>query len=84
MLEVSEINYHFFQSFICSRSPDIFAITETWLSSSISDNGIIPSGYHIHRNNRGAVGRGVMIGISDSFPSYLISNNINISTEMLL
>ena len=38
----------YFQYVVYSKSPDIFAITPTWFSSSISDYETIHLGYKIH------------------------------------
>ena len=44
----------------------IFAITETWLSSHIYDNEILPSNFIIYRNGQNSRGGGVMLAIDQS------------------
>lgn len=41
--------------------PDIVILTETWLTSSISDDEIIPPGYTVCRKDRDSRGGGVAI-----------------------
>ena len=43
-----------FQSFAYSFKFNFFAITETWLNSSIFDNEILPSSFTIFRRDRGS------------------------------
>ena len=57
---------HQFQSFVYSRSPDIIAVTETWLSDNILDNEILPNSYSIVRKDRQSRGGGVMLAIKNS------------------
>ena len=65
-----------FQSFVYSSKFNIFAITETWLSSSVFDNEILPSGFTIFRRDHGSRGGGVMLAIKDKIPSKLL-NHLN-------
>ena len=60
------------QSLVSSKNLDIACITETWLSSSVSDYEIAPHGYNIFRQDRNSCGGGVLIAVSDRFPSRLI------------
>ena len=48
-----------------SRSPDIIAVTETWLTDKILDNEILPSDYSIIRKDRHTRGGGVMLAIKN-------------------
>ena len=41
-----------FQNYVYSNSPDIIAVTETWLSEKIFDNEILPNNYTIIRKDR--------------------------------
>ena len=61
-----------FQSFAYSSKFNFFAITETWLNSSIFDNEILPSSFTIFRRDRGSRGGGVMLAIKDNIPSKLL------------
>ena len=46
-----------------NHSPDIIASCETWLTSSILDNEIIPDNYKLYRKDRKDGYDGVLIGI---------------------
>ena len=61
----------FFQSLVYSKSFDIIAVTETWLSNSTFSNEILPLGYQVYRRDRPHTGGGVLIAVSSSFPSSL-------------
>ena len=58
-----------FQSFIYSSSFSIYAITETWLTSSIFDGELLPSDYSIYRHDRPTRGGGVLIAVHHTYPS---------------
>lgn len=56
------------------EKPDIVAITETWLTSSIKDTEIIPSNFAVHRKDReaslpGKTGGGVLLAVRNSYAS---------------
>ena len=61
-------------------------ITETWLTSSIYDNEILPSQFTIYRSDRKSRGSGIMIAINHSIPSKIIScsNEVEALTVQLL
>ena len=46
----------FIQSLVYSKSFHLLCITETWLSSDIADNEILPQGYTIYRRDRSSHG----------------------------
>ena len=50
----------------------ILAITETWLSSHIYDNEILPSNFNIYRKDRDTRGGGVMLAVDRSIPNKII------------
>ncbi len=54
-------------AYICAHDPDIMAITETWLDSSIHDSHITPKGYSIFRCDRKRHGGDVLLLIRDTF-----------------
>ena len=58
-----------FQSLVYSKSVDCFFITESWLTDSICDAEILPTGYHIYRCDRGGRGGGVLAAVSHDIPS---------------
>ena len=58
-----------FQAFVYSSQLQIFAVTETWLHSSIMDGEIIASGFTLYRKDRESRGDGVLLAIHDSIPS---------------
>ena len=60
------------QFLVSSKNLDIACITETWLSSSVSDCEIASHGYNIFHQDRNSCGGGVLIAVSDRFPSRLI------------
>lgn len=68
-------------SVIDSSSANIVVLTETWLTSKISDSEIMPSHkkFNIYRQDReGKTGGGVLIAIADPISSFLV----NIVTEL--
>lgn len=68
-------------SLIASTDCDIVALTETWLSSSVTDAEIFPdaSGFNIFRKDRtSGRGGGVLIATKESFKC----NPVNISTPL--
>ena len=62
-----------FSSFVYTLNYQIIAITETWLTSSIYDNEILPSQYTIYRSDRKSRGGGIMIAINQSIPTKIVS-----------
>ena len=70
-----------FQSFLCLlciNFYDIIAITETWLSNSMYDNEILPTGYSIYRNDRTTRGGGVLIAVKEYISSVQIQSPIDL------
>ena len=57
-----------FQSYVYAAEYDIIAITETWLSSNIYSNEILPNDYNIIRRDRDTRGGGVLLAIKNSIP----------------
>ena len=55
-----------FQNYVYSNSPDIIAVTETWLSDKIFDNEILPKNYTIIRKDRKTRGGGLLLAIKFS------------------
>ena len=62
------------ESFVYSRSPDIIAVTETWLTDKILNNEILPKGYSITRKDRQSSGGGVLIAIKESKSYQVLSS----------
>lgn len=56
-------------------SPQVFAVTETWLSSSVYNNEILPNGYILYRRDRDSRGGGILICVDSGLPSKLISTH---------
>ena len=56
----------------------ILAITETWLSSHIYDNEVLPSNFNIYRKDRDTCGGGVMLAVDQSIPTKIIPSPDNI------
>ena len=61
-----------FQKFVYSENFDVVALTETWLTNSVSDNEILDVGYSIYRSDRstGKRGGGVLLAVKNSIQSY--------------
>ena len=55
--------------FVSSNRPDVLALSETWLDSSISDSEISLQGYSIFRSDRSRSGGGVAVYVADQFAS---------------
>ena len=53
-------------------------VSETWLTSSIWDNEILPHGFTIYRNDRKTRGGGVSIAVKNNIPSELLTIPPNI------
>ena len=62
-----------FSSFVYRLNYQIIAITETWLTSSIYDNEILPCQYTIYCSDRKSRGGGIMIAINQSIPSEIFT-----------
>lgn len=73
-----EIRLHDFQSFVYSSSFHIVAIVETWLSSFIFDNEILPTGYTLYRKDRASRGGGVLLAIHNSIPSLQLKSPLDL------
>ena len=58
----------FLQSIAYSKSPNVVAITKTWLSEFTGNSEIFPSQYTIYRRDRPARGRGILLAVSDHIP----------------
>ena len=67
---VSKISH--LQSFIYSSDFSIFCFTETWLSNSIFDHEVFPSGFTVYRKDRNTRGGGVLIAVKNILPTKLI------------
>ena len=64
-------------------TPQIFAVTETWLTNSILNNEILPSGYTIFRCDRNSRGGGVMLCVDEQLPCKLVSVFSDIETIVI-
>lgn len=64
-----------FQSYVYSFDFDVICLTETWLSSSIFDQEILPTNYNIYRKDRPTRGGGVLIAVKNTIPASSISPN---------
>ena len=73
-----------FQSFVYSNPIDVYCITESWLSNSIFDNEILPSGYSIFCKNRGSRGGGILVAVADSIPTKLIPSPPNLQARTIM
>ena len=67
-----------FQNFVYSRSFDIIAITETWLSDKIFNNEILPSNYSIIHRDRSSRGGGVMLAVKHDTSYEILPSPINL------
>ena len=66
-------NFSYFQSYVYSCQPSIFAVSETWLSNSHHDGEILPTDYNIFHKDRGSRG-GVLLAIDNNLPVTLLSS----------
>ena len=73
-----------FQSFVYSNPIDVYCITESWLSDSVFDNEILPSGYSIFRKDRGSRGGGILVVVADSIPIKLIPSPSNLEALTIM
>ena len=62
-------NLQSFNDLVYAENLDIILMTETWLNDSISNNEILPKGYHVIRKDRPANkrGGGVLIALRQNF-----------------
>ena len=62
-------NLQSFNDLVYAENLDIILMTETWLNDSISNNEILPKGYHVIRKDRPANKRdgGVLIALRENF-----------------
>ena len=47
----------------CPRPPDLFAVTETFLSDDISDAEIIPDGFQVFRRDQNRNVGGILVAV---------------------
>ena len=73
-----------FQSFVYSSSFSIYAITETWVTSSIFDGELLPSDYLIYRHDRPTRGWGVLIAVHHTYPSRQIPSPSHLEILLVL
>ena len=61
-----------FQKLVYSENFDVVALTEKWLTNSVSDNEILDVGYSTYRTDRstGKRGGGVLLAVKNSIQSY--------------
>ena len=67
-LNVRSLLGHFDQvlEFVNSYSPDILALSETWLDSSVDDSLVAIPGFRVYRSDRHRHGGGVCMYVNDS------------------
>ena len=63
-----------------STSPQVIAVTETWLTTDILTNEILPVGYSIFRCDRNSRGGGVLLCVDERLPSKLMSSLPEVET----
>ena len=55
------------QALLADKNPDIFAVTETWLNSSINSNEFFNDEYQVFRKDRhNRKGGGILIALKNS------------------
>nr|VZI22675.1 unnamed protein product [Spirometra erinaceieuropaei] len=65
-------------------SPDVLAVTETWLSGNISDNEVALPGYQIYRRDREhRQGGGIVVYVNDGLAVSDNTTNFACSTEAI-
>ena len=69
---------------VYSSCPHVIAITETWFTSDILNNEILPSGYSIYRCDRTRRGGGVMLCVDARLPSRIVSILPNLETIIVV
>ena len=70
------------QGLVYSSTYNIIGLTETWLSDSILDSEILPTGYTIYRLDRPSRGGGELLAVDKTIVSQQLSSPINF--ELLL
>lgn len=67
-----------------SANADVFALSETWLKKTVSDNDVAISGYNIYRADRRSKGGGVVLYVKSAYHvTPLKSMSITKSFELL-
>ena len=74
------LSLNYFQSVAYSTSPQVIAVTETWLTTDILTNEILPVGYSIFRCDRNSRGGSVLLCVDDRLPSKLMSSSPEFET----
>jgi len=59
--------------FVYSTLYNMFCVTETWLSSTVLENEILPSDFSLYRKDRESQGGGVLIAVNSLLPSSQLS-----------
>ena len=67
-----------FQSFLSISFYKVYAVAESWCSSSVLDKEIIVPGYSIFRKDRDCRGGGVFLVVHDSIPARRISSPVSL------
>ena len=67
-----------FQSFLSISFYKVYAVVESWCSSSVLDKEIIVPGYSIFRKDRDCRGGGVFLVVHDSIPARRISSPVSL------
>ena len=78
-LNVRSLLCHFddVQCFVSLNCPEVLALSETWLDSSISDSEVSLHGYTIFRSDRSRCGGGVAVYVAD----HLSSSSLHFDTS---
>lgn len=73
-------------SMILSSDYSIYCFSETWLSNTIYNKEIFPSGFYVYRNDRNKRGGGVLIAVKDTLSCQLLSspNSLEVVTIRIL
>ena len=61
-------------SLVSVSKPDVIAISESWLDTSIADSEVAVPGFTLHRNDRNRQGGGVAVYVSDSIASSIVDS----------
>ena len=74
-----------FQSFVYSSLFKLIAITETWLTDSIYNNELLPSGFDVYCKDRNNRGGGVLLAVHQSILSPQLSspNNLEVISSFV-
>ena len=70
----SLIRHHDDLSLVSASKPDVIAISESWLDTSIADSEVAIPGFTLHRNDRNRHGGGVAGYVSDSLASSIVDS----------